>query len=269
MGYNGKNFSEVTSMPSAYAHLRFGWEMTPPGKYAVLSKNFPQLYNVGLQGPDLLFYHNPLVSTAVTKLGYSLHSLSGQTFFGNALEAFRKAPSDGAKAYLFGLLGHYCLDSRCHPLINQLTAQGQPGHMELETEFDRYLQQLDGKVLPQDRHVGQYLRLTRGEQATVSGFYNEVSPGAIGWCSGNMARVYRIITSRRRKTARFLLSLGGEKAKGLLPTVGPNPSCAYLNGSLFTCYRMAAEDYPVLAEQLVRALEENSPLGEEFAPIFG
>ena len=141
--------------------------------------------------------------------------------------------------------------------------------MELETEFDRYLQQLDGKVLPQDRHVSQYLRLTRGEQATVSGFYNEVSPGAIGWCSGNMARVYRIITSRRRKTARFLLSLGGEKAKGLLPTVGPNPSCAYLDGSLFTCYQMAAEDYPVLAEQLVRALEENSPLGEEFAPIFG
>ena len=56
-------------MPSAYVHLRFGREMTPPGKYAVLPKNFPQLYNVGLQGPDLLFYHNPLASTAVTKLG--------------------------------------------------------------------------------------------------------------------------------------------------------------------------------------------------------
>ena len=89
--------------------------------------------------------------------------------------------------------------------------------MELETEFDRYLQQLDGKVLPQDRHVSQYFRLTRGEQATVSGFYNEVSPGAIGWCSRNMARVYRIITSRRRKTARFLLSLGEAAPCGRYP----------------------------------------------------
>ena len=54
----------------------------------------------------------------------------------------------------------------------------------------------------------------------------------------------------------------------LIDSIG-DPSCAYLNGSLFTCYQMAAEDYPVLAEQLVRALEENSPLGEEFSPIFG
>lgn len=256
-------------MPAAYAHLRFGWEVTLPGKYGTLPKNFPQLYQVGLQGPDLLFYHNPLFSTATVKQGNRLHNDSGQAFFERALACYRKAPSDGALAYLWGLLGHYCLDSRCHPLINEATAQGHSGHIELETEFDRYLQQLDGKILPQDRHVSQYFRLTRGEQLTVSRFYTDVSPASIGWCSGNMARVYRVITSRRRRTAKMLLSLGGETGKGFLPTVGPNQSCAHLDGPLMERYETALADYPLLAQQLLEALEGDGTLGEGFAPTFG
>lgn len=256
-------------MPAAYAHLRFGWEMTPPGKYAALPRNFPRLYHVGLQGPDLLFYHSPLFSTGTAKLGYDLHKLSGQVFFAKMVECCRKAPSDGAKAYLFGLLGHYCLDSRIHPLVNDLTEKFQISHTELETEFDRYLQQLDGKILPQDRHVSQYFHLTRGEAATVAGFYDTLSPGAIHRSAGNMALVYRIITSRRRRTARFLLGFGGEKARGLLPTVGPNSRCAHLDGSLLECYRMAAADYPALAENLADVLDNGAVLADAFCPNFG
>ena len=54
-------------MPSAYAHLRFGWEVLSaiPTPYRAAAKNLTQLYNVGTQGPDPLFYYNPLVENAV------------------------------------------------------------------------------------------------------------------------------------------------------------------------------------------------------------
>ena len=255
-------------MPAAYAHLRFGREQRLPGAYAALPKNFPQLYDLGLQGPDLFFYYTPLFHTATGALGHNLHQLSGREFFERALASYRKAPSDGARAYLFGLLGHYCLDSRCHKFIYEVTAQGNPGHTELETEFDRALQQLDGKVLPQDRRISQYLRLTKGERATVAAFYPDVSPAAIGWCVGNMARIYRLCASKHRRTARLLLSLGGKNGLGLLPTVGPNRNCVHLNDPLLKLYQKAAECYPELARQLIAALEDNTPLGEEFAPSF-
>ena len=126
-------------MPAAYAHIRFGREQALPGKYGALPRNFPQLYTVGLQGPDLLFYHNPVFSTAKVREGHRLHAMTGQAFFKAAIDAYKKAPSDGALAYLFGVLGHYCLDSRVHPLVNQLVTSQQIDHVALETEFDRFL----------------------------------------------------------------------------------------------------------------------------------
>ena len=67
-------------MPAAYAHIRFGREQALPGKYGALPRNFPQLYTVGLQGPDLLFYHNPVFSTAKVREGHRLHAMTGQTW---------------------------------------------------------------------------------------------------------------------------------------------------------------------------------------------
>lgn len=256
-------------MPAAYAHIRFGREQALPGKYGALPRNFPQLYTVGLQGPDLLFYHNPVFPTAKVREGHRLHAMTGQAFFKAAIDAYKKAPSDGALAYLFGVLGHYCLDSRVHPLVNQLVTSQQIDHVALETEFDRFLQQRDGLVLLPSRRIGRYLRLTRGEEATAAEFYADCGPGSIGWCLGNMRRIYRIAFSRKRKLARFILGLGGETGRNLIPTVGPDPRCAHLDGPLLEAYETAVQDYPTLVRELIAAIEEDAPLGEAFAPTFG
>ena len=74
-------------MPSAYAHLRFGWEVLSaiPTPYRAAAKNLTQLYNVGTQGPDPLFYYNPLVENAVDKQGHHCHAMTGKAFFEAAL----------------------------------------------------------------------------------------------------------------------------------------------------------------------------------------
>lgn len=256
-------------MPAAYAHIRFGRAQRLPGKYGTLRRNFPRLYTVGLQGPDPLFYHNPLFPTATVREGHRLHGLTGEAFFTQAIAAYREAPSDGGLAYLFGLLGHYCLDSRVHPLINQLSESEKIGHMVLETEFDRFLQQKDGLILLQNRRISKYLTLTRGEKATAAGFYKDVGPASFGWCLGNMTRVYRIAFSRKRRLAKLILGLGGETGRSMIPTVGPDPRCAHLDAPLLEAYEAAANDFPILAQELIAAIEDRAPLGEAFAPTFG
>ena len=63
--------------------------------------------------------------------------------------ACKAATSDAARDYLFGLLGHYCLDSVCHPFVNRLVQSGEAKHVPLESEFERFLLELDGKTSPE------------------------------------------------------------------------------------------------------------------------
>lgn len=258
-------------MPSAYAHLRFGREVLSalPPKYRAAAKAMNQLYTVGLQGPDPLFFYNPLASNSVAHQGHALHAQSGAAFFEEALKRYRQAPSDGGLAYLFGVLAHYCLDKTCHPMINTVTEAENLDHMELETEFDRFLLQQDGLLPPHRQPVYKYLTLTRGERATAAALYPDLRPGAFGWCLRNMSNVYRLAASRNRKFSRAILGLGGKKGRAFLMTAGPNPQYAHLDAPILALYEEAAAAFPAMAQALAAAIENETPFGEEFTPAFG
>ena len=51
--------------------------------------------------------------------------------------------------------------------------------------------------------------------------------------------------------------------------MGPDPRCAHLDGLLLEAYENAARDYPILARELIAALEADAPLEEAFGPTFG
>ena len=121
-------------MPATYAHYRFGKLLLPtlPGDVRQCIQRFRRMYDLGLQGPDFFFFYNPFVKTATGTLGSVFHHQTGQEFFPTACKA---ATSDAARAYLYGLLGHYCLDSICHPFVNRLVTIGEAQHILLESEF--------------------------------------------------------------------------------------------------------------------------------------
>lgn len=258
-------------MPSAYAHLRFGRESIAdlPPKYRGLSKALDQLYLVGLQGPDPLFFHNPLISAdPVERLGLRCHAMTGKDFFEAAVQRYEKAPSEGALAYLFGVLCHYCLDKHCHPLIDTMTENADLDHMALETEFDRFLLQKDG-LLPLHRQpVSGSLALTRGGRATAASLYPELSPAAFGWGLRNMSLVYRVAASRNRKFAKALLGLGGRRGRAFLMSTGPDPKYAHLDEPLLECYQSARAAFPAMAQALAHRIENKQPLEEGFEANF-
>ena len=134
-------------MPSTYAHRRFGADvlaLLPDGLRATLEQH-RELYDIGLHGPDLMFYYKALQSNPVNRLGNTMHEQKGEVFFTRARTVVENAPDkDAALAYALGFVCHFALDSTCHPYVEAYVRESGVGHCEIETEFDNALMREDG-----------------------------------------------------------------------------------------------------------------------------
>lgn len=256
-------------MPSHYAHYRFGTQvirhLPPSGQRSV--RLFRRLYDMGLHGPDIFFYHNILLKDKVVALGSHYHHMTGEEFFTPVCKHLRLEPNEAAAAYLWGVLAHYCLDSTIHPLVYDKTADGAIGHMELETEFDRFLLQTDGKPHPNTFDCSPHMKLTDGESATVADFYG-TSPLAVKVSVKSMASVVKFTAMPNGNFRRMVeSSLKGKLRQSFMGRT-PNKNCAHLNPELLSLYDQALEKFPAMAEALQAHMSHNAPLGELFENTF-
>lgn len=254
-------------MPATYAHCRFGREVlaSAPADVRQCVQRFRRLYDAGLHGPDLFFYHNPFFATAAGQLGETYHRQTGQEFF---TRACAQADSEGAKAYLYGVLAHYALDSACHPFVNKMVAEGKAGHTKLESEFERYLLEAD-HLLP--AHVfdqAKHIRLTRGECVTAAGFYPPADPWDVFWAVRFMAFSIRFLNQKNRDKAVAVLTRLKRKLLDSLIPLELDKSWVRMDSELLARYNRAVRDYPRMLEQLKAHMETGEPLGEDFAPTF-
>lgn len=257
-------------MPSHYAHYRFGVSaigLLPPEVRRTVQR-FRQLYDVGLHGPDIFFYHNILFRDNVVALGTKLHGTSGEDFFIPVCRSQRLEPNEAAMAYLYGVLAHYCLDSSVHPLVYRHTEDGKIGHAELETEFDRFLLQLDGKRQPNTFDCSPHMRLTNGECATVADFYGDVTATAVSTSIRGMSACVRLLAMPNGTGRRILEKSAGARLRQHFMGRSPNKNCAHLNGALLEAYDEALGKFPAMAAALQAHMRCNAPLGELFAATF-
>jgi hypothetical protein len=93
-------------MPSTYAHRRFGADvlaLLPDGLRQTLEQH-RELYDMGLHGPDLMFYYKALQTNPVNRLGNAMHEEKGEVFFTRARAVVEHAADkDAALAYALGL----------------------------------------------------------------------------------------------------------------------------------------------------------------------
>ena len=252
-------------MPASYAHYRFGKQLLPalPSDVRQTIQRFRRMYDMGLQGPDFFFYYNIFMKTSVGQLGSTFHHQPGREFFPEACKA---ATSDAAKAYLYGLLGHYCLDSTCHPFVNRLATIGEAAHIPLESEFERFLLVLDKETSPQTFDMSKHLKLTRGECMTVSSFY----PGSTG------SHVFRGIHAMAISTGMLAHPRNSPFLPKFLPGLfqhsipaEENPDLAPYMGELRDLYNQALEKYPALLQEITAHLQTGADFTDAFTADFG
>lgn len=261
-------------MPSIYAHYRFGVALLPamPADARRTIQRFRRLFDVGLHGPDIFYYHAFPLDTSTRYLGVKFHEQTGQEFFTRVCRAVRLARSEAALAYLYGLLCHYCLDSQCHPFVAEQAKAGGISHLSIESEFDRFLLEKDGKIPPCAQDLSPHLKLTPGECETVAKFYPPASARNIKDSVRSTAFIVKLLAvpeGAKRTVIQKGMGLVASDFTGLMIPAAPNPSCTHLDVPLLTLYKKAGQQFPEMLSQLQSHMTYTAPFGPEFDPIFG
>ena len=260
-------------MPATYAHYRFGTMLLPnmPGDIRRTIQRFRRLFEVGLHGPDIFYYQLPGFKKNASFLGIKFHEQTGREFFQRVCRAIRLERSEAGQAYLYGVLCHYCLDSVMNPYVKDQAAQEGLTALMLETEFDRFLLEQDGKVPACSQDLSAHLKLTPGEWETVAKFYPPATDRTVKDSLNNMMFVLRLLATpegaRRTALSKGVKLLGKDFAGAMMPPEA-NPKCAHLNEGLLAQYEEAQAQFPEMLNQLQAHMTYNGALEGPFAATF-
>ena len=255
-------------MPAVYAHHQFGERVMSalPADVRDLLRRQRMLFDLGLQGPDFFFYYRLGKQTPIRALAHAYHRKSGREVFSKICGDLGNPP-EPELAYLYGLLGHYCLDARCHPIVHRITGEDGLAHNALESEFERFLLERDGVKKPWQHDRGAYLRCRGDCPGVIAEFYPEAGPKQVAESLHTMEAVLGLLTIHAG--AKRVLQLMGGANPGLLMHRSPDPAFAAYNTVMLEGYGLALTDYPVLVQQLRSHISVGQPLGEDFDPTFG
>ncbi len=135
-----------------------------------------QLFEVGSNGPDILFFHhmNPksvLKKTPLHHMGSVLHEEYTNDFYASALDSIRKEKNPQIRedmiAYTAGHLCHWALDSTAHPYIfcrtGNCKGQSASDHHRFESILDSLMLKLKRDETIRDYDVAEAVCRTSPE----------------------------------------------------------------------------------------------------------
>lgn len=168
-------------MPGFVTHYIFGKETYRKLKNHSQKRNLyynRAAYGLGLQGPDLFFYYLPSYLLHGHNIGALAHTEETNAFFRGLLRSYTHFSNSSdrgiAEAYLTGFLGHYLLDTTCHPYIYAMTHfKGRTKeyfsrHAYLETDIDMALLDLKLHRTPADFRMEDTFALTRRQKKVIA-----------------------------------------------------------------------------------------------------
>lgn len=258
-------------MPAAYAHYRFGQlvlSRLPAEKQKIIQAH-RDLYDLGLQGPDLLFHYRPLRHDPQKGTGSRLHEAPAEAFFRPAGEQLcRSRDSDALLAYLWGFLCHFALDFHCHPYIDAAEAAGGPGHLAMEADFDRSL--LEEAGLPiDDASTACHIKLSRKNARLIHALFPGISARQLHMAAATMGLNQRLLSSQRplvRGLVTAALKLFGryEKLGLMMLHPQPDPRCAESSRQLAACFAQARDS----ALRLIEAFQASAQSLQSYDPLY-
>lgn len=264
-------------MPAFYTHARFGkrvLEQLNPEIQSEIMK-YPELYYIGLQGPDILFYYKAYMGNDINRRGFAQHGKPGIEFFGPARAIVSQAKNkEAAYSYIAGFICHFTLDSNCHPYIGTVEVKKGLSHAEIEAEEDRYLMLEDGKDCL--RHLAVEDVVISDENAEViSWFFPPLTKHHIRRTLKDMkffSRLFRAPSRMKRKLLAVALKAAGKYKTmyGMIINYEENQNC---HESTMKIAELTEEAIPLaiqLIEEFYSAVEnETLELHPRYQKTFG
>ena len=214
-------------MPGFTTHYLFGqqaYQLIRDAGQKQAIQNFHTVFSLGLQGPDIYFYDILSHFLAKKNPGSIAHTADTGKFLAHLL----KAPmifSTGkerkiAQVYILVYIGHYLLDTACHPYVYAMThynshPKGYIGqHIRLEADIDAFLLMHYQNKLPSQFHQNESIAISKEQRSVVSTLlyyaFSKTYPGL----NVTKARILQAIYAMRAST-KLLYDPSGRK-KNLL-----------------------------------------------------
>ncbi|MDF2987296.1 MAG: hypothetical protein K0R50_2806 [Eubacterium sp.] len=195
-------------MPSVAAHYFFGQEVVSRVRAkslntAELIEKHKEVYNLGLQGPDLLFYFKPYYQNKINELGQVIHSSPAVYLIERAARNIKEAECNEALAYLLGFACHFVLDSRMHGEINKLAPTSRK-HLLLEAEMDRQI--IQNFYLENANSFKRHLLVKNDikKMDYLKQIYPEIKPSEIKKCAKSFIFYLKLLTCKTNSKKRML-----------------------------------------------------------------
>lgn len=263
-------------MPATYAHYRFGQEVRKdlPEKEKKIVEEFPELFMIGLHGPDIFFYYKPFSKNRVRQIGHEMHKRAGEAFFAPAAEVVREHGGNHAYlSYLYGFICHFALDVACHGYVDEKIAKSGISHTEIEAEFDRMLMVKDGHDPIRYKPTGHIVPSEENAEIIQAFFGDADSTQLLGTLKGMVTYLNLLVAPSKGK--RFLintiLKLTGnyKELHGLMINYLANPDCADSTKELFKRYGEAKDMALLLIHEYGGFLEGKEELNPIYNYTFG
>ena len=150
---------------------------TPELEYVISNK---QMFFLGSQGPDLLFFNRASILPGTTKPYGNLMHVSKVKEVIAYFERYTKT-NPSLKSYFLGYLCHYCLDSMAHPLVYGVShalhkdggaSEGEI-HVALESDIDVWILSQRARLI-EDYDVYNYLKVSHEDRNMLAEMYHNM-----------------------------------------------------------------------------------------------
>lgn len=263
-------------MPTTYAHYKFGDEVISalPRPLKGSIETHRELFDLGVHGPDILFYYKVLLKNPVNSQGYALHEKMADVFFRHAVDVIAQSEDPAAaRAYIYGYICHFALDSECHPYVEKMIHTSGLSHSEIEMEFDRLLLKED-YINPVRYLATKHIHPEMKNARVIAPFYEDVTPEQVEGALKGMIFWHKMLHAPNMTKRRLLfgaMKLAGqyEDKHGMVMSLEPNPACKEYCQIL---KRLFAGGVPLAAGLIIqyqRTLFEGKELPERFHRTFG
>lgn len=266
-------------MPDFYAHYIHGQRvfalLSSEIAAGILNKN---LYNLGLQGPDFLYFHKPFKkdNNPVLQLATDIHNTNCTDVFNDVLTKIKIEPNTDEFSYIMGFIGHFGLDSSCHPYVNAMVEEMKRDHAEIEMEFEKFLLKQDG-LHPLRYKAHNYIDINEKEAEAVANIYRCLLPSITkedilcSFRSFKMGKKFFYAPTRLSQTLKLsLIRILGlyDFLQGHIIRTSDHPKSKITNEKLFSLYNNSVEITAELMDNFYKNLTENKPLLDRFGYNF-
>jgi len=263
-------------MPTTYTHYKFGADVIDslPARLQQVIKSNRELFDIGLHGPDILFYHGIFRTNKVSQTGITLHEQPAATFFEDAVSVMENVTDQAAaRAYLYGVICHYALDSECHKYVEKMIQVSGISHHEIEMEFDRFL--LVGEGISPTTHVlTNHLFASVKNAQAIAPFYQGITTKEVHRALKRMLLVHKALLAPKPMKRKFLarvmkLAKIYDEKYGLIMSIEANAKC---QDYVLLLRKLYAGSVPLavgLIMQYQKVLQGEGELPSRFNETFG